>query len=247
MLKTCRMAVAVAAGLVASAAWAADYQFHVIYSGDGVTTLAPDSQDPTASVLVAGDTFIWTISAIDGYQWSVLSGGSVFPMMAFGVSEAAERTGDFEFQLFNDGLEVLNVSEMASSQSLVHMGTNAIDLPTGLVFDFWQLSYALTSAIEVASVPDPDNPGGLIEDPDNPGSFIPDPDNPGSFIDVLVGPTTSSPDTLGPIFGMVDFTQTANSSTTIFAPVPEPQALALWLAGLAGLCVAARRRALPKA
>lgn len=227
MLKPLRIAVAAATGLLASAAWSAEYQFDMTYSGGGVVALTPGSQDPRTSSLLAGDSFTWTINALDNYQWSVLSGGDVFPMMAFGVQEPATRTGSFVFQLLNDGLQVFSKVETDSVQSQVHMGTNTITLPTGLVFDAWRLQYSLTSAIEVLSVEDPDNPG--------------------SFIEVAGGPTTSSPDTLLPIFGIVDNAQTGNASNTIFAPVPEPTELALWLTGIAGVGVAARRKSAQKA
>ena len=103
------------------------------------------------------------------------------------------------------------------------MGTNTISLPTGLVFDRWELRYSLISAVEVISEEDPENPG--------------------SFIDVRGGPSATSPSSLLPIFGIVDNTLVGNASTTIYGPVPEPSTWALWLAGAAGLGVAARRRA----
>lgn len=224
MLNSLRIAVAAASCLLASAAWSADYQFDVNYSGNGVAALAPGSQDPLVSILLPGDSFTWTINALNNYQWSVLNGGDVFPMMALGVSESADRTGSFVFQLFNDGLEVFSKVESNSLQSLVHMGTNTITLPTGLVFDSWKLQYSLISAVEVTTVEDPDNPG--------------------SFIDVRGGSTTSSLNTLLPIFGMVDNTEVANSSTTIFAPVPEPETYAMLLAGLGIIGAVARRRKL---
>ena len=227
MSKPLRMAVAAAVSLLASTAWSANYQFDVTYLGGGASVLEPSGQDPLDATLVAGDTFTWTISARDNYQWTVLNGGDVFPMMAFGIEESAQRTGSFEFQLFNDGVETFSRIETDSVQSLVHMGTNTISLPTGLVFDFMRLNYSLTSAIAVTTEEDPANPG--------------------SFIDVLGGPTTSSPNTRLPIFGMLDNTQVANSSTTIFAPVPEPTSVALWLAGVAGLGVATRRKNAQKA
>ena len=224
ILKSLRIAVAAASCLLASASWSADYQFDVIYSGNGVAALAAGSQDPRTSTLLSGDSFTWTINAVSNYQWSVLSGGDVFPMMAFGMSESADRTGSFFFRLFNDGVEVFSKDESNSLQSLVHMGTNAITLPTGLVFDSWKLHYSLISAIEVTSVEDPANPG--------------------SFIEVRGASTTSSPNTLLPIFGIRDNTQTANASTTIFAPVPEPETYAMLLAGLGIIGAVARRRKL---
>jgi PEP-CTERM motif len=223
MFKSLRIAVAAATSLAASAAWSADYQFDVIYSGGGIAAVAPGSQDPLAATLQPGDTFTWTISALGNNQWTVLNGGDVFPMMAFGMEESADRTGDFQFNLLNNGLVVFSKTETGSVQSLVHMGTNSITLPTGLVFDRWQLQYELTSAIEVISEEDPENPG--------------------TFIDTRGGPTSSSPNTLLPIFGIVDNTLVANTSTTIFGPVPEPSTWALWLAGVAGLGVASRRKA----
>lgn len=222
MFKTLSSAVAAAASLAASSAWSANFQFDINYSGGGVAAVAPGSSDPREAVLQPGDNFTWTINALDNNQWSVLNGGDVFPMMAFGMTESADRTGSFQFELQNDGLVVFSKTETDSVQGLVHMGTNTITLPTGLVFDRWQLSYQLTSAIEVTSVEDPDNPG--------------------AFIEVRGGSTTSSPNTLLPIFGIVDNTLVANSSTTIYGPVPEPSTWALWLAGVAGLGVAARRK-----
>ena len=91
--------------------------------------MAPGSQDPLAAVLQPGDTFTWTIGALGNNQWTVLNGGDVFPMMAMAVEESADRTSDFQFDLLNDGLVVFTKSELASVQSLVHMGTNTISLP----------------------------------------------------------------------------------------------------------------------
>jgi PEP-CTERM motif len=222
MFKSLRTMAVAAAGLVATAAWSANYQFDVVYSGGGVATLAPGSQDPLEAVLQPGDTFTWTISALGDNQWTVLNGGNVFPMMAMAVEESAYRTSNFQFDLLNDGQVVLTTTELASVQSLVHMGTNDINLPTGLVFDRWELQYTLISTVEVTSEEDPENPG--------------------TFIEVRGGPTTTSPSSLLPIFGIVDNTLVANSSTTVYGPVPEPSTWALWLAGAAGLGMAARRR-----
>lgn len=208
-MKPLQLFVAVAISLLAFPAWSADYEFNINYNGNGVADLAPNSQDPRLTVLLPGDNFTWAINAQDNFQWSVLNGGDVFPMMAFGVSESAYRIGNFVFQLFNDGQEVFSVQESSSLQSQVHMGTNTISLPTGLVFDSWKLNYSLISAIEVITVEDPDNPG--------------------SYIEVQGSSITSSPYTLLPIFGTLD---TNTSTTTIYAAaVPEPESYAMLLAG----------------
>lgn len=222
MFKFVRVCVAAAACALALPAWSADYVFDVLYSGDGVASVVGGSTDPRTVTLQAGDSFVWTINALPDWQWTVLSGGEVFPMMAMAVQESANRTSDLELELLNDGGVVFSKVETGSRQSLVHMGTNEISLTTGLVFDQLRLHYTLISAISVTSEEDPENPG--------------------SFIEVEGGPTGTTPTTILPIFGMLDDTATANSTTTIYAPVPEPGTWAMLLAGACALGLRARRR-----
>lgn len=212
--------------LVASSpGWAAAYAFDVIYEGAGQAALAPGSTDPRLVTLQAGDTFSWTISALPGYRWSVLTGGDVFPMMAFGVAESAFRTSDHVLTLSSFGTTTLSLVSAAEVQSLVHMGTNEVTVPTGLVFDRLHLDYTLLSAYEAIQVADPNRP-----------------DDPDAFIEVPGDPIGSTPTTILPIFGMLDNTQVANTSITVYGPVPEPATWAFWLAGLAAAGVAAKRR-----
>ncbi len=222
MLKSFRVCVAAVACALALPAWSADYSFDVLYSGGGNASVVAGSTDPRTVTLQAGDTFVWTINALPDYQWTVLSGGDVFPFMALGISESANRTSDFELELLNNGGVVFSKGEVDSVQGLVHMGTNAITLTTGLVFDQWRLQYTLKSAIGVTEEEDPLNPGTTIQVPG--------------------GPVGSTPTTLLPIFGIVDNTAVANSSTTIYAPVPEPESWAMLLVGACALGMRARRR-----
>ena len=226
MHKTVRIWLAIVAGLLAAPAWSVvsvpnSYSFEVLYEGGGNASVVPGSVDQRTVTLQPGDSFTWTISALPDWQWTVASGGTVFPLMAFAVQESADRTGDFELQFLNNGAVVRTVQETASVQSLVHMGTNTITLLAGQTFDQLRLQYHLISAFSVEMVEDPDNPGSQLR---------------------IVGDTVgSTPTTLLPIFGMVDNTQVANTSTTIYAPVPEPETWALWLAGIAALAARARR------
>lgn len=217
-----RLAACASLLVASSPGWAVDYAFDVIYQGSGDAVLAPGSTDPRLVTLQAGDTFVWTISALPGYQWSVLAGGDVFPMMAFGVAESAFRTSNHVLTLSSLGTTTLSRVSNSEEQSLVHMGTNTVTVPTGLVFDRLELSYALLLAEELVLVDNPDDPEKPFEE--------------------RGGPIGSTPNTLLPIFGMLDSTKVANTSTTIYGPVPEPATWALWLAGLAAAGVAARRR-----
>ncbi len=221
-LKRLRLALLAAAGAASVPAWSAAYEFNVLYLGQGEATLVAGSTDPRSVTLVEGDSFAWTVSAQPGRTWTVLAGGTVFPMFALGVNEPADRTGDFVFTLTNQGTTVLTQSETASVQSEVHMGTNTVTLTTGLVFDRLHLAYSLTTVAGISVVPDPDNDGASIT--------------------VRGGPVGSTPTGLLPIFGMLDATTTGNTSTTVYGPVPEPATWALWLVGVGAAGALARRR-----
>ncbi len=138
---------------------AVTYNFEVSYSGFGNAVLISGSDDPLMTTLQPGDDFTWQIVASDQGFWEVVTGGDFFPLMALAVQQSGTRTGDFNLFLRNDGLEVFIISETGSMASEVHIGTNTIALPTGLVFDEMYLEYTLTRSVEFfANAADPDNP-----------------------------------------------------------------------------------------
>lgn len=131
---------------LAPAAHAANYTFDVLYEGAGVAALAVGSDDPVSTVLYDGDTFVWTLSIIDDRYWEVLESGDFFPLMAFGVSEAGDRTVDYMLTLYNDATEVFSDTAADVVNSSVHLGTNTITLDAGLKFDSMRLEVTLISA-----------------------------------------------------------------------------------------------------
>jgi hypothetical protein len=103
------------------------------------------------------------------------------------------------------------------TQSFVHVGTNGVNLATGLVFDMMQLVYELTSYAPNAS-------GGGTEP------------NPGTTLSGLL-PIFGAPDALSGIsYSLVDPVDPA--------AVPEPGTIFLMGAGLAALVY--RRRQLAR-
>lgn len=136
--------------MVAAAAPAAaqTYNFDVQYFGNGVTSLAPGSDDPTGTNVLPTDTFFWRIAAQGGAFWKVQTGGDFFPLMAFAVNEPGARTGDFTLNLFRNGVNTFTGSAFGSVQQYAHMGTNTVTLGTGYEFDTMELTYQLLSAID---------------------------------------------------------------------------------------------------
>ena len=146
-LKTALLGSALAASAaLASPALATSYNFDVLYSGAGNASLAPGSDNPLASTLNAGDSFVYSLTAQNGGEWTVLSDASIFPLFAFALAESGTRTGDFTLQLFENGVSVLTDTETGVSNSWVHLGTNTVNLPGGLEFDQIVLSDTLISA-----------------------------------------------------------------------------------------------------
>jgi hypothetical protein len=133
---------------MAPAAHAASYTFDVLYQGAGTAALATGSDDPAGTVLYDGDTFIWTLSIVDDRYWEVLESGDFFPLMAFGVSEAGDRTVNYMLTLYNDATEVFSDTAADVVNSSVHVGTNTITLDAGLKFDSMRLELTLISATE---------------------------------------------------------------------------------------------------
>lgn len=206
--------ILVASGYLSGAAQAADYHFDVLYSGMGNATLNAGSDDPEGLSLFEGDTFSWAITAQGADVWTVVTGGDFFPLMAFAVNEPGDRIGDFTLTLSNGGSAVFTTGETGAINSEVHLGTNAISLGTGLVFNQMYLQYSLTQATELEN-------------------DAADPDNLQHIDSTLYG--------LLPIFGAPE--QNKFSPGIVYAPVPEPETWAMLLAGLGLVGAAVRRRA----
>lgn len=194
------------------------YNFNVLYNGGGNSTLAVGSDDPTGTNVMPGESFLWTIQAMGGAYWNVTTGGDFFPLMAFGVNEAGSRYGDYTLTLFRNAVSVFSLNELGTLNNYVHMGSNTVTLPTGMQFDFMQLSYALTSA---------------VDDPQYGG----DPNNPQSINSTISGPL--------PIFGTPEANQYypgIDYVTSTVTPTPEPATFVLMLTGIGAVGVVARRR-----
>lgn len=129
------------ASLAALPAPAADYIFAVNYTG-GVASLAPASDDPLTTPLVAGDTFTYLLTATDGV-WMKTSGAPLFPFFALYVPDYGTRTGDFVFFLSKDGSNVFVDAQDDVFNANVHLGTNTELVPEGLVWDTFGLTYTL--------------------------------------------------------------------------------------------------------
>jgi hypothetical protein len=149
-LATCLFSLAALASTTAQAVVAIPvHQFDVNYFGQNQAQLVAGSEDPEGFSLMVGDYFHWSIKADGNGEWRVEQAypGGFFPLMAFATNESGRRTGDFTLKLLNNGAEVFNQSETGSQQAQVHVGTNAIVLASGLVFDQMVLDYQLTSAV----------------------------------------------------------------------------------------------------
>ncbi|MEO5817625.1 MAG: PEP-CTERM sorting domain-containing protein [Gemmatimonadaceae bacterium] len=194
------------------------YNFNVLYNGGGNSTLAPGSDIPTGTNILPGDSFLWTIAAQGGSYWNVTTGGDFFPLMAFGVNEAGDRYGDYTLTLLRNAVSVFSLSEVGTLNNYVHLGSNTVVLPTGLQFDFMQISYALTSA---------------MDDP----QFGGDPNNPMPVNSTISGPL--------PIFGAPEanaFSPGIDYVSVQVTPTPEPATLGLMLTGAGLIGAFARRR-----
>ena len=137
-----------------SPANASTYEFNVLYGGHDMATLAAVSDDPLATSLVVGDSFDYRLIAQGLGEWTVLSDTEIFPFFSLPVIEFAERTGDWTLTLSNNGAIVYATSEIASANAYIHMGTNALNLQPGLVFDEIELNYTLTSSTSEFSTPE---------------------------------------------------------------------------------------------
>ena len=124
---------------------AAFYDFTVDYFGGNVAALHSGSDNPLTTTLQQGDSFVYRLQAVGG-EWSTIASGSIFPLFSLDVSEIGTRTGDFTLDLLDNGTSVFSYTELGASNSFVHLGTNTVDLPQGLIFDTFSLDYLITTA-----------------------------------------------------------------------------------------------------
>jgi hypothetical protein len=130
------------------------YNFNVLYSGGGVASLAAGSDDPRAVNLAAGDTFNYRLVADADDYWSVISGGNFFPLFALLTNDEGTRQANFTLTLLNNSVEQFSVFSVPPTfNSYVHIGTNTVNLATGLQFDEFFLQYNLTSSDNVNNRP----------------------------------------------------------------------------------------------
>lgn len=128
------------------------------------------------------------------------------------MDEPGTRVGDFLLVLGFQGTDVFTYSEVGAVNEEVHIGTNAVTLVQGLLFDKISLTYQLNSALEIAtSAADPND----------------------------LQPITSTPNSLLPIFGAPEMNQ---FSPGIVYVVPEPSVLLSWVPLAFGWVMLRRRR-----
>lgn len=138
--------------LAAPVAAQTHYDFNYGYSGGGAFTYLPGSADPVGLALNPGDSFSWTVSGTAGGYWDVVTGGDFFPFLAFSVNERGTRDGDFILSLTRNGLQQFWTSESGVENEEIHVGTDGIELATGLQYDTMSLVYLLNSSTTTTTI-----------------------------------------------------------------------------------------------
>lgn len=100
-------------------------------------------------MIADGDTFNYNIGTAGSDFWKVDVTASFFPFLAFTTDEAGVREGSFSLDLLLDGVSQFSLMPSAVTNSAVHIGTNAVSLVAGLMFDEIILDYTLTSAVDL--------------------------------------------------------------------------------------------------
>lgn len=143
-LKKILFTTVAALAVAAAPANASTYLFDVLYSGNGVATLAPGSDDPLAVTLAAGDTYTYNLRATGAGQWTTLASGTIFPFFAL-VGPFGSSTADFTLSLLNNGGTVFSYSEVGAGTCCAHLGTNTVSVTGGLTFDGFSLTSIINS------------------------------------------------------------------------------------------------------
>ncbi len=115
------------------------YSFNIGYAGNDVTELLGGSVDPTTVSLNVGDSFLYTLTAIDGGFWTAMSDTEYFAALI--VGPAATRIHSFDYYLWNDGALLSSGSDPAINSSAVHIG-QIIPIAAGMIFD--QITFGAT-------------------------------------------------------------------------------------------------------
>lgn len=134
----------------ASSAQAASFIFSVDYDGT-TASLAAGSDDPLATTLVAGDTFTYSLNATGGQGWTTIAAGSLFPFFALTVAESGDRMVDYDLNLNRMGSSIFSDSDAGITNSFVHVGTNSVDIVSGLEFDQYVLDVTILAGSDAAT------------------------------------------------------------------------------------------------
>jgi hypothetical protein len=141
--------------------------FDVTYDGSDIS-LEVGSDTVLGTGIAIGDTFNYNIGATGNDFWKVDITDSYFPFLAFTTAEGGVRDGTFSLNLLLDGVSQLFLAPSAVSNSTVHIGTNAVSLVAGLMFDEIILDYTLTGSTNTTTISQyviggtsPNVPGGF--------------------------------------------------------------------------------------
>lgn len=119
--------------------------FDVTYDGTDIS-LDVGSDTVLGTMIAVGDSFDYNIGTANNDFWKVDVTTSYFPFLAFTTDEVGIRDGTFSLNLLLDGVSQLFLAPSAVSNSTVHIGTNAVSLVAGLMFDEIILNYTLTAS-----------------------------------------------------------------------------------------------------
>ena len=147
-MKKLSSTILIAAAVVAIAphrvAQAVTLNFDVDYFGGGVAALAAGSDNPVGTILNPGDDFFYSLTAVGG-TWEVINGGNLFPLFSLPLTTGGDRTGNYQLELSLNGVVQFSESLNNVLNQFVHIGTNTVALPTGLIFDQIALHYDFLS------------------------------------------------------------------------------------------------------
>lgn len=143
-----KLAAALLVGALPSLSLAVPYDFGITYDGTS-STVNSGTTNPIGVDLAAGDSFDYDVLAASNDSWLVNSGGGLFPFLAFSTNDDGTRTANISLSLYLDGVLQFSTSQLGIANSFVHIGTNTIDVASGLEFDQAVLHYDLLSSSSV--------------------------------------------------------------------------------------------------